>query len=56
MNWSVHQYHTPRMGTPKTMPVQGKSGSVAGFHMFMKELPTVVRISPQPPSSCRPKR
>src|SRR5438128_356014 len=26
MCWSVHQYHTPRIGAPNTMPVQGKLG------------------------------
>ena len=26
MCWSVHQYHTPRIGAPNTMPVQGKAG------------------------------
>src|SRR5439155_16804946 len=24
--WSVHQYQTPRIGEPNTMPVQGKLG------------------------------
>src|SRR5947199_6748367 len=24
--WSVHQYQTPRIGAPNTMPVQGKLG------------------------------
>src|SRR5436309_9900604 len=36
MCWSVHQYHTPRIGAPNTTPVQGKSGWLAGFHIEKK--------------------
>ena len=36
MNWSVHQYQTPRIGAPKRMPVQGKSGSDIGFQRLKK--------------------
>ena len=32
MNWSVHQYQTPRIGAPNRMPVQGKSGCDEGCH------------------------
>ena len=54
MNWSVHQYQTPRIGAPKRMPVHGKSGSDIGFHMSKKLEPAVALSSPQPPSCPRP--
>ena len=54
MNWSVHQYHTPNIGAPNRMPVHGKLGSLAGFHMSRKPGPAVRIISPQPPSASSP--
>lgn len=54
MNWSVHQYHTPRIGAPKRIPVHGKLGSVAGFHMSKKLSGTVLVSAPHPPSSASP--
>ena len=51
MNWSVHQYQTPRIGAPNRMPVHGKSGSDIGFHMSKKlGADGGLGSSPQPPS------
>ncbi len=54
MNWSVHQYQTPRIGAPNRIPVHGKFGWVAGSHMSKKLLSTAACSAAQPPSSARP--
>jgi hypothetical protein len=54
MNWSVHQYQTPRIGAPKRIPVQGKFGSLAGFHRERKSGPTDWISMSQPPSAASP--
>ncbi len=54
MNWSVHQYQTPRIGAPKRIPVQGKLGCDAGSHMSKKLLSTAPCSAAQPPSSASP--
>ena len=54
MNWSVHQYHTARIGAPNRMPVQGNSG----WFMLRQRLKargcTAACIPSQPPTALRP--
>ena len=54
MNWSVHQYQTPRIGAPSRMPVHGKLGSVTGFHMSKNVLPAPAYRPLQPPTASSP--
>ena len=54
MYWSVHQYHTPRIGAPNTMPVQGKFGWFMGFQIWKKSAGTRAASPPQPPTAPSP--
>ena len=54
MCWSVHQYHTPRMGAPNTTPVHGKSGWFIGFHIEKKSAGSFASSPDHPPTALRP--
>ena len=53
MNWSVHQYQTPRMGAPKRIPVQGNEGWLAGSHISKKAGSLAALSAPTPPKRTR---